>query len=121
MKGSVSHHDFFTKRMDSPTRADFYDGFKAGGKYEGTIGIYRHNTSSERIGIFDKELVDTLPSSVGWIAHNGAGYDQIDVAACKAKGSQYIETPSFSNDSDRLTKLYITSRNCRIEHPWRSR
>lgn len=76
--------------MDSQSRADFFEGLKPGGKYDGTVGIYRHNTSSERIGVFDKEVIDTLPSTVGWIAHNGAGYDQIDVAACKARGRAMV-------------------------------
>lgn len=73
--------------MDSPSRADFVAGFKAGGKYEGVVGIYRHNVSAGQIGIFDAGLVDALPPYVKWIAHNGAGYDQIDVVACKAKGT----------------------------------
>ncbi len=73
--------------MDSSSRADFVAGFKAGGKYEGVVGIYRHNVSAGQIGIFDAELVDALPPYVKWIAHNGAGYDQIDVVACKAKGT----------------------------------
>lgn len=59
---------------------------KPGGKYEGIIGIYRHNISADKIGIFDEEIVAALAPSVRWIAHNGAGYDQIDVMACKAKG-----------------------------------
>jgi glyoxylate reductase len=72
--------------MDSPDRADFLKGFRPGGKYEGIVGVYRHNVSADRIGIFDKEIVAALAPSVKWIAHNGAGYDQIDVAACKEKG-----------------------------------
>ena len=73
--------------MDSPNRAEFFAGLQPGGKYDGIVGIYRHNVSADHIGIFDKELVDKLPASVKWIAHNGAGYDQIDVAACKARGT----------------------------------
>ena len=73
--------------MDSPNRAEFFVGLQPGGKYDGIVGIYRHNISTDHIGIFDKELVDKLPASVKWIAHNGAGYDQIDVAACKARGT----------------------------------
>ena len=73
--------------MDSPTRADFLENLRAGGKYEGVVGVYRHNVSADRIGVFDAEIVAALaPAGVKWIAHNGAGYDQIDVAACKEKG-----------------------------------
>lgn len=74
--------------MDSPNRPDFLTGLKTGGKYDGIVGIYRHNTSADRIGVFDKEIVDALAETgtVKWIAHNGAGYDQIDVLRCAEKG-----------------------------------
>jgi hypothetical protein len=52
-----------------------------------TLAIYRENGCSEKIGIFDAELIVGLPSSVKWIAHNGAGYDPVDVHACKAQGN----------------------------------
>jgi glyoxylate reductase len=45
-------------------------------------------------GRFDKELVDALPSSVKSVSHNGAGYDQIDVPACTAKGIAVSNTPT---------------------------
>ena len=72
--------------MDSPDRAHFLANLKTGGKYEGTIGLYRHNVSADHIGVFDQEIVNALAPNVKWIAHNGAGYDQIDVQACKEKG-----------------------------------
>ena len=72
--------------MDSPDRADFLSAFKVNGKYQGTLGVYRHNSSTRHIGVFDKEIIDALAPSVKWIAHNGAGYDQIDVEECLAKG-----------------------------------
>lgn len=50
------------------------------------MAIYRENDSASKIGTFDKALIDGLPSTVRWIAHNGAGYDPVDVYACKAKG-----------------------------------
>jgi glyoxylate reductase len=70
--------------MHSPNRQHFLDHLKT--TYANTVGIYRHNTSADRIGVFDAELVEALPASVNWIAHNGAGYDQIDIAACRARG-----------------------------------
>lgn len=72
--------------MDSRDRTHFLDGLRQGGKYEGIVGIYRHNSSAERIGFFDAEIINALAPTVKWIAHNGAGYDQIDVHACKSKG-----------------------------------
>ncbi|THH04427.1 hypothetical protein EW146_g10181, partial [Bondarzewia mesenterica] len=94
-------------RMDSPNRADFLSGFEPGGKYEGTIALYRHNISADRIGVFDQEIVDALAPSVKWIAHNGAGYDQIDVAACKAKGIVVSNTPRAVDDATATTALYL--------------
>jgi lactate dehydrogenase-like 2-hydroxyacid dehydrogenase len=55
--------------------------------------MFRDNNLTDRIGIFDKELVGAFPSSVKWIAHNGAGYDQIDAQACKAKGNTIFVFP----------------------------
>ena len=74
--------------MDSPDRASFLKACRSGGKYDGVIGIYRENDSADKIGKFDKEVINGLPSSVKWIAHNGAGYDPVDVHACKARGNQ---------------------------------
>lgn len=80
--------------MDSADRADFLAGLKPGGKYEGIVGFYRHNVSSAQIGLFDREIIDGLAAAgVKWIAHNGAGYDQIDVLYCKEKGA-HIPTHS---------------------------
>ena len=74
------------QRMDSKSRSEFLDNLKPGGKYHGIVAIYRHNSSADRIGVFDGPLIDALAPSVCWIAHNGAGYDQIDVSACKKHG-----------------------------------
>ncbi|KAF7799890.1 hypothetical protein EIP86_011132 [Pleurotus ostreatoroseus] len=93
--------------MDSPDRADFLRNLQPGGKYEGIIGIYRHNISADKIGVFDEEIIAALASSVKWIAHNGAGYDQIDVAACKAKGIYVSNTPGAVDDATATTALYL--------------
>jgi glyoxylate reductase len=49
--------------------------------------IYRSNVSTTHTGRFDAELVAALPPSVKYIVHNGAGYDNIDVAAVTAAGA----------------------------------
>jgi glyoxylate reductase len=87
------------KLMDSRDRSEFLKGLSAGGKYAGIIGVYRHNTSADHIGVFDKEIIRALAPSVKWIAHNGAGYDQIDVHECKAKGTNHALFPSASIQS----------------------
>lgn len=78
--------------MESTDRIDFLTNLKPNGKYAGIVGIYRHNTSADRIGIFDKQIIEAIAPTVKWIAHNGAGYDQIDVAECKSKGGYTFET-----------------------------
>ena len=92
--------------MDSKSRGEFLEGFKPGGKYAGAVGIYRHNDSSKHIGVFDAELIKALPDSLGWIAHNGAGYDQIDVAACRERGKRtnhFVHIASTFYQSDHLS------------------
>lgn len=94
--------------MDSPSRAHFLENLKPGGKYAGIVGTYRHNVSADHIGIFDKEIVDALAAAgLKWIAHNGAGYDQIDVIACKEKGIIVSNTPGAVDDATATTTLYL--------------
>ena len=77
--------------MDAPDRATFLKDLQPGGKYAGIVAVYRHNLSADRIGVFDSEIIAALANTgVKWIAHNGAGYDQIDVAAAGSKGSSSI-------------------------------
>jgi len=92
---------------EATSRADFFAAFQPGGKYEGAVGLYRRNLSAARIGRFDKELIAGLPSSVKWIAHNGAGYDEIDVSACKEKGIYVSNTPGAGDDATATTALYL--------------
>jgi len=92
-------------RMNAQSRNEFYKDFD--GKYADTVAIYRHNSSADCIGIFDAELVDRLPKSVKWIAHNGAGYDQIDVNACQRKGITVSNTPGAVNEGTATTALYL--------------
>ncbi|KAH7926970.1 hypothetical protein BV22DRAFT_316046 [Leucogyrophana mollusca] len=94
--------------MDSPNRADFLAGFMPGGKYAGTVGVYRRNViSSARIGIFDKEIIDAISPSVKWIAHNGAGYDEVDVEQCRTKGIYVSYVPGVADDATATAALYL--------------
>jgi len=92
---------------DAPNRAEFHSRFLPGGPYEGTVGIYRRNLSAARIGIYDRELVAGLPPSIQWIAHNGAGYNLIDVYACKEKGIRVSNSPGAVDESTATTALYL--------------
>ncbi|KAH9956537.1 D-isomer specific 2-hydroxyacid dehydrogenase [Russula dissimulans] len=91
--------------MDSFDRADFLANLKSGGRYERTVAIYRTNESSEHVGVFDRALLEGLPSTVRWIAHNGAGYDQIDIRACTDKGITVSNTPAAVDDATATTAL----------------
>jgi phosphoglycerate dehydrogenase-like enzyme len=96
--------------MDSLDRADFFANLKPGGRYDRTVAIYRTNESAQHVGVFDQALIDALPPTVRWIAHNGAGYDQVNVRACGEKGMHVKGISSFRaprphtpfrNDNDR--------------------
>ena len=136
----------FSKVMDSKNRADFLAGLKPGGKYDGIVGIYRHNVSADRIGVFDKDIINALAETgtVKWIAHNGAGYDQIDVLQCASKGKftsisflssikilspatlllltcdlgiSVSNTPGAVDDATATTALYLVI-SCLREYSW---
>lgn len=96
--------------MDSPNRADFLAGLQPGGKYDGVVGLYRHNSSAERIGLFDKQIIQALSKSVKWVAHNGAGYDQIDVETCKEKGRSVVSLSLFTQAvlCVRINSFYVS-------------
>lgn len=94
-------------RVDSQTREEFFEQCKDGGKFAEAVGIYRNNSSSDRIGIFDEQLIKGLPSTVKWIAHNGAGYDQINVEAAKEKGIRVSNTPGAVDDATATTALFL--------------
>lgn len=95
--------------MDSPDRADFLKHLKPGGKYAGISGVYRHNISSNKIGIFDAEIISALAETgVKWIGHNGAGYDQIDIPACISEGEPVVFFAGYQRD--------VRSRYQSIEH-----
>ena len=71
------------------------------------MGIYRSNESTSKTGPFDEELVQVLPKSLKYIAHNGAGYDNIQVAACTQRGIQVSSTPIAVNDATADTALFL--------------
>ena len=77
--------------MDSSDRVDFVKNLKPGGRYAEILGVYRHNVSADKIGVFDSEIISALAETgVKWIAHNGAGYDQIDIPVCISKGKPAV-------------------------------
>ncbi|KAL3444060.1 D-isomer specific 2-hydroxyacid dehydrogenase [Aspergillus insuetus] len=65
-------------------RADFIEECKSG-KLDGVVVAYRTFDSVSITGLIDEELVSVLPKSLQFLAHCGAGYDQVDVHACTAR------------------------------------
>ncbi|GAB1203957.1 hypothetical protein APSETT445_002602 [Aspergillus pseudonomiae] len=65
-------------------RAEFIQECKDG-KLDGVVAAYRTFDSVSITGLVDEELVNALPSSLKYLAHCGAGYDQVDVHACSAR------------------------------------
>ncbi|KAK8850328.1 hypothetical protein IAR55_004245 [Kwoniella newhampshirensis] len=79
-------------------------------KYKDVSGIYRHFKASESIritGRFDEELVSKLPLKLKFIAHNGAGYDQIDIPSCTARGIQVSNVPTAVDDATADTAMFL--------------
>lgn len=120
---------FFIQDLSASSREEFYRDLE--GPLAEIDGIYRRNESARKIGVYDADLISRLPSSVKWIAHNGAGYDQIDIAACKARGAQrtvryflitplnliadilVTHTPGAVNEATATTALYLIIATCR--------
>ncbi|RAK94083.1 hypothetical protein BO79DRAFT_233923 [Aspergillus costaricaensis CBS 115574] len=94
------------KEFPSGTREDFLRNCRDG-QYDDVVAIYRSNTSTKFTGPFDAELVSVLPSSLKYIAHNGAGYDNIDVAACTKKGIAVSSTPVAVNNATADVAVFL--------------
>jgi D-3-phosphoglycerate dehydrogenase len=58
-------------------------------------------------GPFDEGIVPVLPSSVKYICHNGAGYDNIDVEACTTRGISVSHTPDINIYAVADTTMYL--------------
>ncbi|PNP41522.1 hypothetical protein TGAMA5MH_06623 [Trichoderma gamsii] len=58
-------------------------------------------------GRFDAELVSHLPSSIKFISHNGAGYDQIDIQPCTDKKISVSNTPKAVDAATANTAIFL--------------
>ncbi|KAI1312181.1 D-isomer specific 2-hydroxyacid dehydrogenase [Xylaria venustula] len=58
-------------------------------------------------GRFDKELIYALPQSVKYLCHNGAGYDNIDTAACTARSILVSNCPEVVDDATADTAVFL--------------
>lgn len=80
------------KEFVDGTRERFIENCKRG-EYDDVVGLYRSNMSVSDTGPFDQELISVLPTSLKYICHNGAGYDNINVEACTQRGIRISSTP----------------------------
>lgn len=94
------------RSVTSGTRGQFLRDLDAG-VYSDIVAISRTYDSVALTGRFDEELVSHLPPSVKFLSHNGAGYDQIDVHACTARGISVSNTPGAVNDATANVALFL--------------
>lgn len=87
-------------------RQDFLSKCK-NGEFDEVKGLYRSNNSVSETGPFDAELVAALPKSLKWVAHNGAGYDNIDVEACTQRGIFISNTPIAVDDATADVGIFL--------------
>ena len=73
------------------------------------VAAYRTFNSASITGLFDAELVKSLPKSLKFLAHCGAGYDQIDVEACSARDPPLLvsNVPTAPDDATADTAVFL--------------
>ncbi|MCJ1229046.1 hypothetical protein MMC12_005710 [Toensbergia leucococca] len=86
------------KEYNEGTREDFIQKCQKG-EFDNVVAIYRSNESTSVTGPIDEALLSQLPASIKYICHNGAGYDNIDVAACTQRGISVSSTPQAVNNA----------------------
>ncbi|KXH53099.1 D-isomer specific 2-hydroxyacid dehydrogenase [Colletotrichum nymphaeae SA-01] len=116
--GRIEHaHDTWASLADvaqiikpkATNRAEFLEECKSGA-LDGVKAIYRTFASVHITGRIDAELVAALPSSVDFICHNGAGYDQIDIPACTSRSPNPIlvsNTPTAVDDATADIAIFL--------------
>lgn len=77
------------------------------GAFDGCLAAYRTFQSVEVTGKIDAELLDALPRSLRFICHMGAGYDQVDVPACTARGIRVSNTPTAVDDATADMAIFL--------------
>ncbi|KAJ6441203.1 hydroxyisocaproate dehydrogenase [Purpureocillium lavendulum] len=93
-------------QLTSGTRDDFLRDCDAG-RYDSVVAISRTYDSVKITGRFDAELIAHLPSSVKFISHNGAGYDQIDIQPCTERNISVSNTPTAVDAATANTALFL--------------
>ena len=80
----------------------------ARGFHDNVVAIFdRAPASMMQVGHFDAELIAALPNSVRFIAHNGAGYDSIDIEACTVKGILVSNCPGVVEEASADCAMFL--------------
>jgi D-3-phosphoglycerate dehydrogenase len=90
----------------SGTREEFLANCR-NGVYDSVVGCYRSNGSTRFTGPFNTELVNALPDSWRYVAHNGAGYDTVDVDACSRRQIAVANTPIAVDDATADVGIFL--------------
>ena len=77
------------------------------GKYANVVAIGRGYLTGQKVGMFDEELISHFPSSLKYIAHQGTGYDQIDVDELNKRGIQLSNCPDIVTKSTADTNIFL--------------
>ncbi|KAJ9320207.1 hypothetical protein DTO027B5_5203 [Paecilomyces variotii] len=79
------------------------------GKFDGVVAAYRTFPSVDITGLIDEELVAVLPKSLTYLAHCGAGYDQVDVHACSARNPpiRVSNVPTAVDDATADVNMFL--------------
>ncbi|KAL2814857.1 D-isomer specific 2-hydroxyacid dehydrogenase [Aspergillus cavernicola] len=89
-------------------RADFIAECKSGA-LDGVVVAYRTFDSVAITGLIDEELVSALPKSLTFLAHCGAGYDQISTQACTAREPPILvsNVPTAVDDATADVNMFL--------------
>lgn len=92
----------------STSRLGFLEECRSGA-LDGVVAAYRTFPSYSITGHFDEELCSALPKSWRYLSHCGAGYDQIDTAACSARDPPLLvsNVPDPVNDATADTGIFL--------------
>ncbi|KAI4143181.1 MAG: hypothetical protein L6R39_004677, partial [Caloplaca ligustica] len=100
-----THADLITPKSTKP--ADFLQECRSGA-FDGTKAVYRTFQSVAITGKIEGEVVEALAKAgVRFIAHNGAGYDQISISDCKHHYISVSNTPTPPIAATADTALFL--------------
>lgn len=94
------------KEFRTGDRQQFIQSLRAG-EYDNVVALYRSNTSVSQTGPFNQELISLLPTSLKYICHNGAGYDNIDVDAVTSRRLKVSSTPIAVDDATADVGIFL--------------